>query len=303
MIRNWTGPLLALALCLGALPAAASFDNVTVSPRARAMGECGAAMADDAFAPYFNPAGLALLAEPTAGASYIRPYGLSFTDFVYLGGALPLRGRAGVVGVGLRRFGVEYGGVDLLRETTLTVAQGLRIYEDMHSTLRAGYALNVYNLKFGPTVGDDGEGANGFDPGSDTAIGLDAGLLVTLHERTRLGVMVKNLNNPQIGLDGEEIGRRLQGGVAYAPYEGVWTTFEFENVLGQDVIYHGGVEVLMDYGFALRMGVLSNPDKLTAGFGYRWRSLGVDYGYSTGGGTLDGSHQFGLTWAWGGEAE
>ncbi len=92
MIRNWTGPLLALALCLCALPAAASFDNVSVSPRARAMGEAGVALADDAFAPYFNPAGLAILAEPTAGASYIRPFALSFADFVYFGGAVPLGG-------------------------------------------------------------------------------------------------------------------------------------------------------------------------------------------------------------------
>ena len=304
MIRNWTGFLLALALALTALPAAASFDNIAVSARARAMGECGTAIADDAYAPYFNPAGLAALTGPTAAASYIRPYSLAFADLVYLGGALPLQGRGGTLGIGLRRFGVTFGGVDLMRETTVTLAHGLKLFEDMHSTVRIGYALNLYNLKFAPSVGmADTSFTGSTDPGSDTVFGLDLGLLVTLHERTRLGVMIRNANNPQIGLDNEEIARRVHGGLAFAPYDGVWTTFEFENVIGREITYHGGVEVALDYGLTARAGVLTNPSKLTGGFGYRWRNLGVDYGFSTGGGTLDSSHQFGLSWAWGGDAQ
>jgi len=226
--------------------------------------------------------------------SYIRPYGLSFTDLAFVGGVLPISAKVGSFGLGLRRFAVSYEGEDLLRETTVTLAHGIVLYQDMHSTIRVGTALNAYNLKFGTTVDD-------FDPGSDTVLGLDAGLLVTLHERTRLGVLAHGLNDPQIGLDNEEIGQRLHGGIAYAPYEAVWTTFEFENIPGRDVIYHGGVEVGLERGLALRLGVLSNPDKLTAGFGYRWRGMALDYGFSTGGGVLDGSHQFGLSYAWGGE--
>ncbi len=301
-MRKFTTLLLVLALGLMALPAAASFDNVTVSPRARAMGEAGVAVADDAYAAYFNPAGLAAMADPLVAGSYVRPFGMSFTDFAYLGGVLPTGGRAGVFGLGLRRFAVEYGGVDLSRETTLTLAHGRTLYEDMHTSMRLGLAANLYNLKYGPTVGSDGAGTDGIDPGSDTVLGLDAGLLVTVRERTRLGVAIKNLNNPQIGLDQEEIGQRVHGGLAYAPYEGVWTTLEFENRLGQDVVYHGGMEVVMERGLALRLGVATNPDKLTAGFGYRWRGMQIDYGFSGGGGTLDGSHQFGVGWAWGGEA-
>lgn len=301
-MRNLTALLLALALGLSALPAAASFENIAVSPRARAMGGGAVAVADDAYAPYFNPAGLAGLTAPQAAASYLRPFGVSFVDFVYVGGVWPLDGRYGTLGLGVRRLATEWQDVDLERETTLTLAHGLTLYQDMHSTLRLGLSANVYNLKFGPTVGSDGEGTDGFDPGSDTVLGLDAGLLVTVRERTRIGVLVHNVNNPQIGLDQEEIGQRVHGGVAYAAYEGVWTTFEFENALGEDVTYHGGVEVALDYGLALRLGVATNPEKVTAGFGYRWRGLAVDYGFSGGGGTLEGTHQFGVGWAWGGEA-
>ncbi len=286
--------LLALAAAAAPPPAAASFWNVDVSPRARAMGGAGAAIADDAFAAGLNPAGLALLPAPAVGASYVRPFGYAFSTLIYAGGVVPLGDRLGAVGVGLRRFGVEHEGVDLTTETTVTLAHGIRLYEDLHSSVRAGVGVNIYHLSFGATV-------NELDPGSDTAAGLDAGLMATLRGRTRLGVAVRNLNHPQIGVDREEIGQRLNGGIAYAPYEGVWTTFEFENRLEQDVIYRGGVELAGPGGLTLRAGAVTNPGKLTGGFGYARRGLAVAYAFSTGGGVLDSSHQFGLTFAWGGE--
>ncbi len=56
-------------------------------------------------------------------------------------------------------------------------------------------------------------------------------------------------------------------------------------------------------GFALRAGAATGPNKLTGGFGYTFENFGVNYGFSSGGGTLDSTHQFGLKYAWGGEAQ
>ncbi len=294
--------LAATALGLSALPALAAFENVDVSPRARAMGDAGVAVADDAFAPYFNPAGLALAASPQVGSSYLRPYGLDFADLYYFGAAVPMAPRLGALGFGLRRFAVEYEGADLQTETTFTLSHGILVYEDLHSAVRFGSSLNFHHLEFGETVGGDGEGTGNLDPGDDWAVGVDIGLLVTLHSRTRLGVLVKNLNNQQIGIDQEELGQRLHGGISYTPYDGVTTTFEFENPLHGELQYHGGVEFIALEALSLRAGVLTNPHKLTAGFGYQLQGMAVNYGFSTGGGTLDSSHQFGLTFAWGGEA-
>jgi hypothetical protein len=81
------------------------------------------------------------------------------------------------------------------------------------------------------------------------------------------------------------------------------TSFEIDNKLGQDVVYKGGVEAYVVEGFALRAGVATNPNRLTFGFGYEMAGFGLDYGFSTGGGTLDSTHQFGLVFAWGGEAQ
>jgi hypothetical protein len=311
MARILTGLLLALTLGLSAVPAGAAFENVDISPRARAMGDEQVAIADDAYAPYFNPAGLGRATQSSLGASYLRPYGLSFTDLIYVGGVIPLSARYGGVGFGVRRFAVDWDhkdpvtgvveNTDLLEESTYTVSHGLRLYEDMHSTVMFGSALNVYHLRFGPTVGADGWGEGGIDPGGATVVGLDAAMLVVLRERTRLGVLVKNLNNPQIGLDNEEIKQRVHGGIAYEPYVGVVTTFEIENVLGEQVQYHGGMEVRLYEGLDLRFGTMTQPNKLTAGFGYQRQGFAFNYGFSTGGGVLDSTHHFGLTFTWGGE--
>jgi len=44
------------------------------------------------------------------------------------------------------------------------------------------------------------------------------------------------------------------------------------------------------------MGIETDPSKVTGGFGVRLpQYLTLDYGFSSGGGTLDQSHQFGLT--------
>jgi hypothetical protein len=91
--------------------------------------------------------------------------------------------------------------------------------------------------------------------------------------------------------------------VAYQPYAGVTTSFEFENTIDGETQYHGGAEFTVLDFLHLRAGVMTNPNKLTFGFGYAYRTLVLNYGFSTGGGVLPDSHQFGLTFAWGGEAK
>ncbi len=297
MNRRLSISLVVLALGLLAGPAtAAIFDNEDISARARGMGDAAVAVADDAFAPYFNPAGLAAISGATLGNSYVKPFGYGYNEQMYFGGVIPGTSKLGNFGFGLRRFAVTYQGVDLDTETTYTLAHGINVYEDLHTSINFGTALNFYSLEFGETVG-------GLDPGKDTVAGFDVGLLITLHERTRLGVMAKNVNNPQIGEDNEEIGSRLHGGVAYLPYEGVTTTFEFENTLEGETQYHMGLEFSVFGDLFLRGGVMSNPSRMTGGFGYAYQGFMVNYGYSSGGGVLDATHQFGLTFAWGGEAQ
>lgn len=296
MFRKLTTILVLAALGLSAGTAQAYFERTVVNPRGLGMGESAVAVPDMQSAAFLNPAQLAGASRLSLGTSYVQPFGNDFQDFFYLGGGVPVNTRYGNFGFGFSTSKVELLDVDLLKETQLTVAHGVTLFEDMHSTIDAGWSLSMYNVEAGQTVND-------IDPGEATAFGVDFGLLVTLHERTRLGFQVKNLNNPQIGEDEEELSRRLVGGVSYEPYDGVITTFEIENDLYEEVQYHGGMEFELITGFRLRAGVVTNPNKVTGGFGYTFDRFSLQYGFSTGGGVLDNTHQFGLNVAWGGEAQ
>ena len=93
-------------------------------------------------------------------------------------------------------------------------------------------------------------------------------------------------------------------GVSYEPYDGVITTFEIDNELGQELQYHGGLEMMVVTGFALRAGVMTNPNKLTGGLRLHLRRLRASTTASPpAAATLDSTHQFGLNFAWGGEAQ
>ncbi len=294
MIRKATILLILAGLVLAA-PAGAYFESTPVSARSRAMGESFTAVPDPAFAAFQNAAWLADVPTGELGVSYVRPFGFSFNDFYSAGAAVPLDGKFGNLGVGITHFKVATGDTTLLSETQVTLAHGFELFSDYHSRICLGWALNLYSVKAGQSV-------SGFEPGSDTAIGVDAGLTMLLHKRTRAGVQVHNLNNPTIGLDGEELPRSLVAGIAYEPYDGVITTFEFDNRLGELTRYHGGLEMAIIDGFSVRAGVITDPNRLTGGFGYRNGNIGMDYGFSTGGGTLASTHQFGLRLSWGGEA-
>lgn len=293
-MRRRLGILLALVVVAAATPAGAVFENLTVSPRARAMGDAAVAVADPAYAAYQNSAVLGSYSEGSVAASYVRPYTLGFLDLFYLGGSIPLSPKLGAIGLGLRHFAVNYEDVSLLKETSFTASHGIGLYRDLHSTIDIGYALNLYRVEFGETV-------SGEDPGSDMAVGLDASMYFTLHERTKLGVLMKNLNNPVVGREQEELLQRIHAGVAYEPYTAVITTFEIETQFGEQPQYHGGLEAEIVTGFLLRAGVMTNPSKLAGGFAYRNGGFDLSYGFSTGGGTLDSSHQFGVGFNWGGE--
>lgn len=296
MYRKLSVLLVLAALGLFTVPALALFEDVNVSPRARAMGESAVTVPDGAYAAFMNPGQLADNAQGGAAFSYVRPFALSYANMYYAGVGLPSAGMRGGFGLALSSFKVEYEDVDLLQETQIALAYGHRLYGDMHSTIDVGIGLNWYHAKQGETV-------SGIIPGNDSCVGIDLGFLFSLHKRTRLGVMVENINNPNIGVDQEELPRRLIAGISYEPYTGVITTFEFDNELGRTVQYKGGAEMMIVTGFALRAGVTTNPNKVTAGFGVYTGPVVINYGFSTGGGVLENTHQFGVNVLWGGEAQ
>lgn len=290
--------VLAASVALRPVPAQALFEDLAASPRARAMGEATTATANDAWAFYYNPAMLTRLGMPKLGLATVHPNGLDFNRLTTAAVAAPLPKHRGAIAIGWRHYGVEYGDVQLSTENTLTVAHGFQLFGDASTTASIGWALNLYNAEFAGSVGAAGDGSNGIDPGNAWAAGVDLGGVVTVYDRTRVGFFTHNLNSPTIGDDGEELQRTVAAGVAYEPYPGITSAFDIRSTLGDSFRFCGGLEFAVVPALDLRVGIETEPNKVTAGFGVHLPVLTLDYGFSSGGGVLDVSHHFGVELRW-----
>ena len=161
-----------------------------------------------------------------------------------------------------------------------------------------GWGLDFYNAEFGTSIGAAGDGSNGVNPGNAWTVGVNLGAVVSVYERTRVGFFTRNVNSATLGDDAEELQRSVGFGLAYEPYIGVRTAFDIRSILGQDFRVHGGLEFEVLEGFDLRAGLETQPNRVTGGFGVKVPFVTLDYGFSTGGGVLDGSHHFGVSLRW-----
>ena len=295
--------LLLTLFLLVASSAWAAFDDLAVSPRARAMGSAVVAVDGDAWSFYNNPALLPWMTTPQAAVSTAEPNNGSYNRLSTIGGAMPLPGNWGGVAFGLRHFGVDSHGTSLLSEYTLSISNGFQLFKDEASGAAVGWTLNFYNLDFGQSIGLAGDGTNGIDPGNAWATGLDISGIVEVWDRTKIGFIAKNINNPTIGDDNEELIQQVAIGVSYQPYEKVTTAFDIRSRMGEEFRRARGTEFSVLDVLDLRAGLETDPNKLCAGFGVHYRGVTLDYAFSTGGGVLESTHQFGLSYRFSGGGE
>ena len=160
-------------------------------------------------------------------------------------------------------------------ERTISFAHGIRLMEDISSSLSFGYAVRIFNLDY-PTAS-----VGGLDLGSATTVGLDLGFTATLRERTTAGVYFTNVNNPELGDPvATDLPQRVSGGFAYRPYDGVITTAEVEKQLGQDVQFRGGMEFQVVEELALRFGASSQPNLFDVGAGLSYSRAQIDFTFT-----------------------
>lgn len=258
----------------------ASFDDLDVSPRARSMGGAFYSHSDDAYAIFYNPAGLRL-AQNNLKASYSRLFNNDFQVLNTIGMSMELPRKWGTVGIGLQSFDVEYMNVSLTSEKTYSLSHAFTILEDIHTSLFFGYSANLYHLSF--------EGM-----GNQTAMGMNLGALAILHGRTYAGFTVKNINNPTMGEENShELPQMLACGIAYIPYPGVTTALELRKPFADETQYHAGVEAQVVEMMTVRIGARNRPASITMGASFSLYNATVDYGFSSHA-VLGGTHHIGL---------
>ncbi|RMH63023.1 MAG: hypothetical protein D6677_08375 [Calditrichaeota bacterium] len=269
---------------------AGAFDDRTPSARASAMSNAFVAVANDAWAAYYNPAGLAQVNGMQVGAAYHRPFGYSFFNTVFGAAVIPLSAQYGTAGVIVDNFGVNYKGETLSQETTVGIAHGIYLLNDIHTTLSVGYNLKYYYWKLGQSV-------EGRELGAAGTVGLDVGLMASIYKRTYLGVTVFNFNSPNIGVGGNStLQRRIVVGAAYRPYSGLTTTLAMDKTINLPAMIEAGFEFnLMDV-LDLRFGASTQPNRFSAGLGVHYAGFRLDYGFRNHP-TLAETHSFSLMYA------
>ncbi len=282
---------------------AANFLSLGVGPRAIAMGEAQVALADDVYATYWNPAGLARLESAEAGfahAQYLQDINEEFGAY-----ALP-RGSLGTFAGSFTYFNVgKFQGYDAMGQPTQEVGAH-------DASVALSYARSLYHeRRYGADVS---VGATGrwiqerLDTVGATAYAGDLGVIFTpgirwgdLLSGWKAGAALRNAGTSlKYDQDSFSLPREMSAGVSYT---GSW--------LGEDVIFSVegtqpkagprfmgvGLEVWTLQILGLRGGYTSRGDLgngLRMGAGLKLKTLQIDYAFS-GAGDMGNSHYLSLT--------
>jgi len=274
--------LLVVAVAVGvvgcALPAfcaeshAGPFLRMGVGARALGMGGAFTAIADDATAAYWNPAGLTKIENIEATFMYAANMSVDrqLNYFAY----------AQWLGVG--GLGVSWLNAGMMDMPRRDGSGNFINYE--------GYADNAIMLSYGMEVGTVMVGAtakvlhqNVMDQTTETGFGLDVGGLFNLTDNVSAGLMIRDVGS---NYNGQTVPVDYRIGTAVKALDG-GLTFGLDVVKVQDIdnfdIHLGaeyGMEVHPGYHAFFRSGVQSVEDKaFTAGLGIRVPYIQFDYSY------------------------
>jgi len=274
-------------VCLVALvwpaAAAAQYPFEPVGGRAQGMAGAFVAVADDASAVFWNPAGLAS-GQPfgaTVEWSWVRPRD---PDAPLQAGLR--RGDSGFTSLGTWPLGLSFGhrvstllveGPDdgIWAETVATRDFGVTVLQTLVPGLVIGSTLKYVRgaTNFAPaatvTAGEALELAEQADRRTTGAFDLDVGLMADM-ERVRLGIMVKNLREPEFGEMAETsitLQRQTRVGIAVLPTDGLTLAMDFDL---NTVDLRGGLRRMIAMGGESRLGT-----RLAVRGGVRWNREGA----------------------------
>ena len=251
-------PLGLLLLLVAAAPASAQYAEG--GARVLALGRAGVALGAEAWG-HTNPAAWSGLPAPRLGVQASQAFGLRELQLGALTAAAPTP--LGTVGLSARTYGF-----DERRETRVAVG-----------VARPVPLTPTRGLDLGVTVGY--EAATTEDYGSVGGVLVSAGVQADLLPGLRGGLAGRNL----LGLlRGEADDLRhgaatvpgLAAGVAYAPSDRTTLVLDADQDLDFGLSVRAGAEVVPVEALALRVGVSSQPVRLSAGAGVRLGGLRAD---------------------------
>lgn len=274
-----------------------AFLNYAIAPRSLGMGKAFTAIADDAQACYFNPAGLFQLNAQEVMVAHSQLYGARLE---YVGYALPTK-ESGTFGLSLVNYGSE--GIDSRSPEN----NRLDSYFFMENALIAAYAYNPWEfLGFGGSVKMITKNLAEY---SGVGLGADVGVLLKLPRPFSLGLVLQNLIEPTVTLKDipESYPRTLRAGAAVRLLDDRVrvavdiVAADFADSSRRSFSPHGGVEIeLVPDILTPRVGIDTNEISLGLGVHKSWgkMAIGADYAFllhHESGYTLAPTHKIGVS--------
>jgi len=250
----------------------AQFLKIGVGAKARAMGQAFVALADDATATYWNPAGLDNSESPSLMGSYFS----WFEDMSYQQASLSLPTSHGCIGAAVSYF--TSGDIPLVN-TDLNRIGTYDAYDLSGTVAYANHLGNAVSYGIGIKLIQmriEEESATGF--------AVDFGTIVHIRQirGLRLGASVLNLG-PDIKFieEADPMPVLVRGGAAYRMGP-LTLASDVSKPRDNDPSFHFGCEGILADVLALRVGFLTRPaikDALTFGAGIYWKRLTAGYAF------------------------
>ncbi len=232
--------------------------SAQVSPGARqiALSHSDAALSNDVFAVFTNPAGLAQMNWRELGVYYSpSPFGVNELANAYAAYIEPFS--FGNLAIGYMQYGFE-----LYKENKIALS----------------YSSNVDNKLF---VGVTGlyQNLSIERYGNDNTFTINLGALYYLSDITRLGVYTHNLFRATYGSEPDQIPFVLGFGASYDFNEDITFNGSVEKEIDFDPSFRLGVEYSIIEYLTLRSGFMSEPSSYSVGVGIHYSFLNLDYAF------------------------
>lgn len=256
--------------------------------RSLGMGGGFTAIADDAAAIFYNPAGLASLSFQELSFMHMTLF--QGTRYNYLAWVYPTT-ELGGFGVAVMRVGTD----DIIRRNNFVDA-GSFDYSQLQILLSYGKRLHP-RVSFGLNAKIVNQS---FDRESDYGVGLDAGLKADFGNNFSFGIITRDLIPAElkVGTSEESLPTSVVGGLALKNIKigsrtKLLASMDLEKTEDRSLKLHAGAEAFFNKAYALRFGY--DRDNFAFGAGYRYRRLKVDYAYKMLD-YVDDSHRFSFSY-------
>ncbi len=274
-----------------------------------AMGGTGTAYMNDITAAYWNPAGLAKIADYQVGIDYTDGLGLDRTTS-YAG--LGMRFKYGYLALSWLNAGVTgFDGYDATGNSTGT-------YDAQDNNINISLATRTGKFLWGSSIKMY---FDNIDDDKTTGFGMDLGMMYEMNEYISFGAHVRDVYSKS---DNVSIPMQYNLGIAVFPIKGLTVSGDLRQEESRDEItVHMGAEYWTNVGSDTDLGsglgtmrntqdptwedmlsqvqagvrIGANDGQFTAGFGIRFKMVEMNYGYvrEDSEGINEDNHRYGLT--------